>query len=46
MVKKHFKSKNFIDTEYSETWEYSEGSKNFDDSECFGEENSNSSEYM
>ena len=42
--KKIFKSKNFIDTEYSETWEYSEGSKNFDDSECFGEENSNSSE--
>ena len=42
--KKKFKSKNFIDTEYSETWEYSEDSKKFYDSECFGEENSNSSE--
>ena len=44
MVKKIFNQKKFIDTEYSETWEYSEGSKNFDNSESFGEENSNSSE--
>ena len=30
---KNLQSKIFIDTEYSDTWEYSEGLKNFDDSE-------------